>query len=150
MRRPAPTERPDDAGTLPMIEFYPQIKLVHVVCVVLSGCLFALRGGLMLAGSPQANAALLRYLSYLIDTSLLTAALMLVTVLHVYPLVSAWLTLKIVLIVVYIVLGSVALRRGRDARTRRAAFVAALAIYAFVATVARAHHPLGFLAAWLG
>jgi uncharacterized membrane protein SirB2 len=133
-----------------MIEFYPQIKTVHIVCVVLSGTLFALRGGLMLAGSPLANVAALRHLSYLIDTTLLTAALMLVSMLHVYPLVSGWLTLKIALIVLYIGLGSIALRRGRELRTRRIAFVAALMVYAFVATIARAHHPLGFLAYWPG
>lgn len=132
-----------------MIEFYPQIKWFHVACVVLSGLLFTLRGGLMLAGLPLANAAALRYLSYLIDTALLTAALMLVTLLRVYPIASAWLTVKIALIIVYIVLGSMALRRGRSRRTRLIAFIAALAVYGFVATIARAHHPFGFFASWL-
>lgn len=132
-----------------MIEFYPQIKWFHVACVVLSGLLFTLRGGLMLTGLPQANAAALRYLSYLIDTALLTAALMLVTLLRVYPIASGWLTVKIALIVVYIVLGSIALRRGRSLRTRVITFIAALAVYGFVATIARAHHPLGIFANWL-
>ena len=48
----------------------------------------------------------LRYLSYTIDTVLLTAALMLATILHQYPFVHAWLTVKVLLLVVYIVLGS--------------------------------------------
>src|SRR3954462_1675333 len=74
-----------------MIEFYPEIKLVHVGAVIASGSLFALRGTLMLARSPLANHAALRYLSYAIDTTLLTAALMLVTILHQYPFVQAWL-----------------------------------------------------------
>jgi uncharacterized membrane protein SirB2 len=38
-----------------MIEFYPQIKFVHVLCVILSGSLFALRGAMMLAGLRFAN-----------------------------------------------------------------------------------------------
>lgn len=132
-----------------MIEYYPQIKLVHVVCVLLSGGLFALRGTLMLMGSTRANSALLRYLSYTIDTTLLAAALMLVTILHLYPFVVAWLTLKIALIVVYIVLGAIALRRGRTPAIRRIAFGAALLVYAFVISIARAHHPLGVFALFL-
>ena len=96
-----------------MIEFYPQIKFVHVLCVVLSGSLFALRGTVMLlAGPAPANHAALRYLSYAIDTTLLTAALMLVTMLHQYPFVQAWLTVKVLLLGLYIVLGVYALRRG--------------------------------------
>lgn len=132
-----------------MIEFYPQIKFVHIACALLSVTLFALRGGLMLAGSSAANAAPLRYLSYAIDTTLLTAAFMLMTVLHVYPGAVAWLTVKVILIVVYIVLGAIALRRGRTRRARAIAFAAALAVFAFVVSIARTHHPLGAFAALL-
>lgn len=132
-----------------MIEFYPQIKLVHVTAVILSGVLFALRGTAQLAGARWTMAAPLRYLSYAIDTTLLTAALMLVTVLHQYPFVQAWLTVKVLLLVVYVVLGSFALKRGRTRGVRLGCFLAALAVYLFIASVARAHHPLGFLT-WMG
>jgi uncharacterized membrane protein SirB2 len=126
-----------------MIEFYPQIKLVHVTAVILSGLLFTLRGSAQLLGARWTMAAPLRYLSYTIDTALLTAALMLVTVLHQYPFVQAWLTVKVVLLVVYVVLGSLALKRGNTRATRLYCFLAALAVYLFMASVARAHHPLG-------
>lgn len=126
-----------------MIEFYPQIKLVHVLCVILSGSLFAGRGLLMLGRSHYANHPLLRYLSYAIDTTLLTAALMLVALLHQYPFVQGWLTVKVFLLVVYIVLGSMALKRGRTRATRAGYFVAAIAVYLFIISVAIAHHPLG-------
>lgn len=131
-----------------MIEFYPQIKLVHVTAVILSGLLFALRGTAQLAGARWTMAAPLRYLSYAIDTTLLTAALMLVTVLHQYPFVQAWLTVKVLLLVVYIVLGSFALKRARTRAAKLGFFVAALAVYLFIASVARAHHPAGFVS-WL-
>ena len=126
-----------------MIEFYPQIKFAHVLCVILSGSLFAVRGSLMLAGSRVANHAALRYLSYAIDTTLLTAALMLVTILHQYPFVQAWLTVKVLLLVVYIVLGVFALRRGPTRAIRAACFLAAVAVYLFIASVAHAHDPRG-------
>jgi uncharacterized membrane protein SirB2 len=129
-----------------MIEFYPQIKFAHVLCVVLSGSLFALRGLMMLAGSRFTNHPVLRYASYAIDTTLLTAALMLITILHQYPFVQAWLTVKVLLLVVYIVLGMFALRRGRTKRVRAICYVAALAVYLSVVSVALAHNPLGWLA----
>jgi uncharacterized membrane protein SirB2 len=129
-----------------MIEFYPQIKLVHVTMVILSGLLFALRGSAQLAGARWTMAAPLRYLSYAIDTTLLTAALMLVTVLHQYPFVQAWLTVKVLLLVVYIVLGSFALKRARTFRVRLSCFLAALGVYLFIASVARAHDPRGIFA----
>lgn len=131
-----------------MIEFYPEIKLVHVGAVIASGSLFAARGTLMLARSPLANHAVLRYLSYAIDTTLLTAALMLVTILHQYPFVQGWLTVKVLLLVVYIVLGSLALKRGRTRAMRAACYFAALAVYLFIVSVARAHDPRGIFT-WL-
>jgi uncharacterized membrane protein SirB2 len=81
-----------------MIELYPQIKWAHVAAVSASGVLFFLRGLLANLGARWAMAAPLRYLSYTIDTVLLTAALMLVTILHQYPFVHSWLTAKVVLL----------------------------------------------------
>jgi uncharacterized membrane protein SirB2 len=92
-------------------------------------------------------AAPLRYLSYTIDTVLLTAALMLVTILHQYPLVQAWLTVKVLLLAVYIALGTFALKRGRTLGVRVACWIAALLVYGFIISIARAHHPLGVFSA---
>lgn len=129
-----------------MVEFYPQIKWVHVAAVLASGSLFLLRGLALHAGARWVMAAPLRYLSYSIDTVLLTAALMLATILHQYPFVHGWLTVKVVLLIVYVVLGSYALKRGQTRAVRMACWLAALAVYALIISVARAHHPLGVLA----
>lgn len=129
-----------------MIDFYPQIRLVHIVAVFASGSLFMLRGLALNLGGQWAMAAPLRYLSYTIDTVLLTAALMLATILHQYPFVHGWLTVKVVLLVVYIALGMFALKRGRTRSIRLGCYVAALAVYAFIISVARAHQPLGVFA----
>ncbi len=129
-----------------MIEFYVQIKWVHVAAVILSGALFCIRGGAQLLGAGWARAAPLRYLSYTVDTVLLTAALMLATILHQMPFVNGWLTAKVLLLVVYIVLGSYALKRAPTRRARALCWIAALAVYVFIASIARAHHPLGILA----
>ena len=129
-----------------MIEFYPQIKFVHVAAVILSGSLFALRGLLMLARSRFSNHPALRYLSYAIDTTLLTAALMLVTIVHQYPFVQGWLTVKVLLLVAYIVLGTLALKRGRTRAAQVTCYFAALLVFAFIASVALAHNPWGVFA----
>lgn len=147
MSRRAPTVIPDE--NCDVIEFYAQIKWVHVAAVIASGCLFALRGAGVLAGARWPMLAPLRFLSYAIDTILLTAALMLATVLHQYPFVHGWLTTKVCLLVIYIGLGSVALKRGRKPRVRAACYTAAIAVYLFIASVARAHQPLGILTWWL-
>lgn len=126
-----------------MLEFYPQIKWVHVAAVIASGGLFALRGAGTLAGAAWPMWATVRYLSYTIDTALLTAALMLATLLHQYPFVHGWLTAKVGLLVVYILLGTFALKRGRTARVRAWCYAAALAVFLLIVSIARAHDPLG-------
>ena len=128
-----------------MLEFYPEIRWVHICAVIASGSFFALRGAGVLAGARWPMWAPLRYLTYTIDTVLLTAALMLVTILHQYPFVQAWLTVKVLLLVVYIVLGTFALKRARTQQARAIFYIAALAVFLFIASVARAHHPLGIL-----
>jgi uncharacterized membrane protein SirB2 len=129
-----------------MLEFYPQIKFVHIFAISASGALFALRGAGVLAGARWPMWAPLRYLTYTVDTVLLTAALMLVTILHQYPFVQAWLTVKLLLVVVYVVLGTFALRRARTPRTRAICYFAALAVFAFIVSIAHAHSPWGVLA----
>ena len=133
-----------------MIEFYAQIKFVHVLAVILSGSLFALRGVLMLARSRHTNHIAIRFVSYAIDTTLLTAALMLITALHQYPFVQAWLTAKVLLLVVYIVLGTLALKRGRTRATQAICYLAALLVFAFIVSIAITHNPWGALAVLRG
>ena len=131
-----------------MIEFYSQILSVHIWAISLSGCLFALRGLGMLANARWPHAAVLRYLSYSIDTVLLTAALMLVSILPSAVFSNGWLTVKLVLVVAYVVLGVFALRRGRSRGTRAACYLAALLVFTTIIGIARMHHPLGWMLHW--
>jgi uncharacterized membrane protein SirB2 len=129
-----------------VIELYPQIKLIHVSAVYTSGALFVLRGLALHLGGQWAMAAPLRYLSYTIDTVLLGAAILLSALLHQYPFAQAWLTTKVVLLVIYILLGSFALKRGRTRTVRVVCWVAAVTVFLYIISVARAHHPLGVFA----
>ena len=132
-----------DASAL--MAFYPQSKWVHVAAISTSGTLFALRGALLQAGRPRwALAAPVRYLSYTVDTVLLTAALMLLTLLPGAMFANGWLTVKISLVVLYIVLGVFALNRAETPRGRLLAYLAALVTFATIVSIARSHQPLGW------
>jgi uncharacterized membrane protein SirB2 len=125
-----------------VIEFYAEIRHAHIAAVLASGSLFLLRGILVQTGRPAwALAPLPRYLSYAIDTTLLTAALMLLTILPAAVFGNGWLVAKLLLLPVYIGLGWLALR-GTASR-RLASFVGALLAYACMFAIARAHNPFG-------
>ena len=128
-----------------MIEFYPQIKAVHIAMALCSGLIFALRGAGVLAGMRWPHWLVVRWFSYSIDTALLTAALMLLTILPGAMFANGWLTVKLVLLVIYIVLGVFALRRGRTRAEKAGFYAAALLVFAMVYAIARMHDPLGFL-----
>ncbi|MGH8126143.1 MAG: SirB2 family protein [Rhodanobacteraceae bacterium] len=126
-----------------MAAWYLQILWTHIGCVIASGGLFFTRGCMMLAGLPGANHVALRRISVMIDTLLLAAAIALTTIIHHYPFVQAWLTVKVILLVVYIALGVYALRRGRTRTGRGICFAAAMIVFLFIVSVARAHNAFG-------
>jgi uncharacterized membrane protein SirB2 len=130
-----------------MTEYYLVLRNVHIGCAIATIALFVLRGLLMLVDSPRLHGTVLRYLPHAVDTVLLTTALMLTTVIRQYPFSTGWLTAKVVLLVAYVVLGSITLKRGRTRAVRVTAFVAALATIGFLVTVARTQHPMGLFAA---
>jgi len=134
-----------------MTGYYLQLKLAHVAAVLASGMLFFLRGLMVQLGRQElALRAPLRYLSYSVDTALLASALMLLTIIPSAAYANGWLTVKLVLLVVYIACGTLALKRAPTQRARLVFFVSALLIYGFMLSIARAHHPLGLLRVWLG
>ena len=126
--------------------FYVEIRMVHVAAVLLSGLLMLARGVARNAiGASWVMAWPVRTISYTIDTVLLTAALMLTTVIQQFPFVDSWLTMKVLLLLIYIALGYYALR-AESTLARWASLAGAGLVYGFIITVARAHNPLGILA----
>jgi uncharacterized membrane protein SirB2 len=131
-----------------VIEFYGPIRSVHIAAVLTSGALFLLRALLVQCGrSGWALAATPRFLSYAVDTTLLTAALMLVAILPSAVYANGWLAAKLALLPVYIGLGWLALR-GRSRAGRLTAFAGAVLAFGAMYGIARAHDPLGPLRYW--
>lgn len=129
-----------------LIAHYGSIRFFHVSCVILSGGLFLGRGLMRIADAPVANHWALRVASYVIDTALLIAGILLTLTLHQYPLTDAWLTTKVLLLIVYIALGLYALKRAHRRSTRIIAYFGALLTFAFMIGVAVTHHPAGWFA----
>lgn len=129
-----------------MEEFYLDIRSVHIASALLSGAIFLLRSlAFNLFNAAWAMSFALRTVVWSVDTTLLTAAFMLMTITSQVPFVDAWLTVKVLLLVVYVVLAWTAFRASSKT-TRLAATGAAAAVFGIVYSIARAHHPLGFFA----
>jgi uncharacterized membrane protein SirB2 len=121
---------------------------VHVATAAASVALFGVRSGWMLCSPQRLRSRWVRIVPHAIDTVLLASAIGLAVMIGNYPGTHGWLTAKVLGLTGYIVLGSIALKRGRTTRIRVAAFVGALALFAYIVSVAITKSPAGFLA-WL-
>lgn len=126
---------------------YYLTKSLHELCALTTFTLFVLRGIWMLRGSPQLDRRWVRILPHVIDTVLLASAIALTLMLQQYPLTHAWLSAKLLALLVYICLGLVALRFGKTRRVRAAAWTGALAVFLYIASVAFSRDPLGIFRA---
>jgi uncharacterized membrane protein SirB2 len=124
---------------------YLTIRAIHVACAALSIAGFAVRGVLMFRDSPLLHARFTRIAPHVVDTLLLASAFALAWWSGQYPFQQAWLTAKVLALVAYVVLGSIALKRGRTKRTRAIAFVLALCAVSYIVAVALTRKPLAFL-----
>lgn len=125
---------------------YSALKHLHLTAIALSFSLFLLRGWWMATDSSQLQKRWVRIVPHVIDTVLLASAIGLTLILSQYPFVNSWLTAKVIGLVVYILLGSIALKYGSTKRIRLLAWLAAAAVFAYIVSVALSHSPLGFLA----
>jgi uncharacterized membrane protein SirB2 len=127
-----------------MPDSFSIIKALHLTCAVLSIGGFVLRGVWMLRGSTLLQARLTRILPHVNDTLLFGAGLWLMVTTRQYPDQHPWLTAKLIAIVAYILLGMVALKRGRTPLMRAAAFCGALSIFGYIVLVALTRSPWPF------
>jgi len=123
---------------------YASIKLVHQSAVILSATGFAVRGVASLRGAQWTRSRLAKTVPHVVDTVLLVSALALATLLHLNPVHAPWLMAKIAGLLCYIGLGMVALRPRYSVRTRSVAWVLALLVLAWIASVAVFKTPFGF------
>jgi uncharacterized membrane protein SirB2 len=120
---------------------YLTVKYLHVLFAILSGAFFLARGILMLRQSDVLQQKWIRIAPHVIDTLLLAFAVVLALWSSQYPGQQAWLTAKVMALILYIFLGTIALKRARSRTVRLAAFIAALVTFAYIAAVALTRNP---------
>lgn len=122
---------------------YFVIKHIHMTAAGLSILLFILRAFWSVTESPLLQKKLVKIVPHVIDTILLVAAVALAMMIGPY---QPWILTKVLLLVVYIGLGTVAIKRGKTPRQRLIAAVLAVLVYVYILSIALAHDPLGWFA----
>ncbi len=121
---------------------YMMAKHLHMTAVGLSILLFIFRFIWSQFDASVLNKKWVKILPHIVDTVLLASAIWLCVILSQYPFVNAWLTFKVVGVVLYIVFGLFALKKAKTTMGKWSFFVAALAVLMATAMVAVTKQPL--------
>ena len=124
---------------------YLTVKHLHMGAVALSATGFAARGLAGLRGAAWVQGRAARTLPHIVDTVLLLSALTLAWMLRLNPLATPWLLAKIGGLLLYIALGMVALKPRFALPMRAAAWLGALLVLGWMASVAVTKNAWGFL-----
>lgn len=114
---------------------YELLKILHIVLALISGLGFALRGFIRLVLRNPLAHPLIRFGPHVVDTLLLASGVGLWMILGLSPLTAGWFGLKLLLIVVYILLGVTAFRTRHQGKAVLV-FLAALAAFLSIAWLA--------------
>jgi uncharacterized membrane protein SirB2 len=120
------------------------LRHIHLGAVALSLAGFFARGLGALAQRGWVRSRATRRAQDAVDTVLLLSAIALAYTLGISPLAHPWLAAKIVALLAYIGLGTLALRASLPAPARLAAWLAALGVFGYIVSVALTKNPLGF------
>jgi uncharacterized membrane protein SirB2 len=125
---------------------YLTLKSVHISFAILSIAGFSLRGFWMIRQSKILDMPIVRIAPHIVDTAFLLSGIWLVVILQLNVREQSWLVAKFVALILYVVLGAIALRRGRTMQIRTVAFVAALTTYLYIVGVALTKSSASWLA----
>jgi uncharacterized membrane protein SirB2 len=120
---------------------YTSIKLIHLTSIALSFSLFFVRGLWMLRDSPLLQKRWVKIAPHIIDSALLLSAISLAFMLGATPANSPWLLAKIIALLLYIVMGSIALKRGKTKPIKIASWIIAQGIFIYIVFTALTHNP---------
>lgn len=120
---------------------YAALKIIHVISVIFSYLLFMLRGIWMMQNSSILQRRWVKILPHVIDTVLLASAVTLVTMIQQYPGMSTWLSAKIGGLLLYIILGMMALRFGKSRKIKIISWITAQIVFFYIVLVALTKNP---------
>ena len=121
---------------------YMMAKHLHLTAVGLSILFFVFRFIWSQFDATALSKKWVKILPHIIDTVLLASASWLCFILSQYPIVNAWLTFKVIGVVLYIVFGLFALKKAKTTLGKWSFFVAALVVLMATAMVAVTKQPL--------
>ena len=123
---------------------YEIVKHTHMTAILLSVLLFIFRFILTLKGSGKLQQKWLKIMPHIVDTVLLASAITLCVILQQYPLVDAWVTEKLMALLMYIFMVLLALKLANNGFMRGIGFVGALSWIAYAGMVAVSKQPILF------
>ncbi len=126
------------------MSLYETIKFIHAVTALLSISGFVLRGFWMMQGSAKLQRRWVNIVPHINDTILLVSAIILVIVSTQYPIYTAWINAKIIALLIYIILGTIALKRGKTKTIRVSSWCLATLVFAYIVFVANTKQLLFF------
>jgi len=100
------------------------------------------RGTFSVTGKTWQEKKPVKIAAHSIDTLLFATGITLMFVTGFYPLEQSWLTVKLVLLVGYILFG-IQTMKSPSIMKRRSYFAAAIVCVLFMVSIAKSHHPLG-------
>lgn len=112
------------------------IKLIHMSTALISISFFVIRGYWVFKHSDMMNKKWVKIVPHVNDTVLLITAGILAYTLQQYPFVDSWLTAKFIALLVYIVLGTFALKRAKKMKNKILFFILALLVFSYIVGVA--------------
>lgn len=125
------------------MEYYLPIKNLHMTAVGLSILFFVIRAYWSVTGSALLQRRVVRIVPHVVDSVLLICGVILAAMIGPN---QPWILTKIILLVCYIGVGTIAIKRGRTPATRLAAALAAIAIFIYIVGVAIRHDPASWFA----
>jgi len=121
---------------------YLLVKHLHVSAATLSIIFFVVRAWWSVTNSARLQWRAVKVLPHIVDTVLLVCGVILTVMLGG---LRPWIVAKLIALVLYIVVGTVAIKRGKTAFTRGVAALVAIAIFFYIVGVALAHNPMSWL-----
>ena len=124
---------------------YFLIKSLHMFTALATISGFVLRGYWMMSRSDYLQLRITRIAPHVIDTVFILSGIAMVWLLQLDAFSQPWLLAKFAGLIVYVVLGTIAIKRGPTMQIRIIAFVAALAVFAYIVGVAMSKSPASWL-----
>jgi len=126
------------------MSLYILIRIFHASCALVSILGFAGRGYIKVTKGDVPRRFVFKVLPHIVDTLLLSSAIILVVMSGQYPFVSPWVTAKVLTLVAYILLGILLMRLQLEQAARGAVYALALLCALYMVMVAVSKNPIPF------